>query len=340
MKRALILLLLAGCATSSDPEPKWAFDPDAEEGPHKDVEVEWWYHWGFLTDEAGGEWTLFTSFFRATKPGIPLMRYFLYDLTNLKTGERRYRSAAGDEVLQLARKMTGTTAFQPPHQVIPGPVHEKPGDPLKLRYGDDLLERTGPREYVLKTGDVDLRLRATADAMAVEGTGLTGIAAPTDMHYYSLPRLEAVGTVHGKHANGLFWYDHQWGKAWTDSTIGWTWWGLQLNDGSNVNAYVLRKLDTGEILRAVCTRDNRVSKLTAKPLEYWTSPTNTRYPVAWRLQALGLDLRVEPYFKERESPVLGEQESIWEGPVKVSGSHRGRGYQELVSYARERRLKK
>jgi predicted secreted hydrolase len=36
-------------------------------------------------------------------------------------------------------------------------------------------------------------------------------------------------------------------------------------------------------------------------------------------------------------PILGEQESIWEGPVRVTGSVTGRGFQELVSYARERK---
>jgi predicted secreted hydrolase len=339
MKRALLTLLLAGCSGAAAPL-QWGFDPDAEEGPHKDVEVEWWYHWGFLTDEDGGEWTLLTSFFRAKKKDLPQTRYFLHDLTNLKTGERSYRSVAGEEVLKLAQKMTGVQKFPPPHGVIPGDVLEKPGDPLKLKYGDDLFERTGRWEYLLKTGDVDVRLRATSDPMAVEGTGLTGITAPEDMKYYTVPRLEATGTVKGRNANGVFWYDHQWGKAWTDATIGWTWWGLHLDDGTNVNAYVLRNIQTGEILRSVCTRDGRVSKLTARPLLEWISPTQTRYPVAWRLQAVGLDVRVEPLFKERESPILGEQESIWEGPVKVTGSARGRGYQELVSFARERRLGK
>jgi predicted secreted hydrolase len=338
MKRALLLLLLSGCAGVAP--ATWAFDPDAEEGVHKDVEIEWWYHWGFLTDADGGEWTLFTSFFRVSKAGYPSTRYFLYDLTDLKTGERSYRSAAGEEVLKLAQKLTGVKEFPRPHQVIPGAVAEKAGDPLKLRYGDDLLERTGPWQYLLKAGDVDLRLHAVSEPMAVEGTGLTGIHAPADMHYYTVPRLEATGTVRGKNAKGLFWYDHQWGRTWTDATIGWTWWGLHLDDGTNVNAYVLRNIQTGEILRSVCTRDKRVSKLTAKPLEYWESPSKTRYPVSWRLQAVGLDVRVEPIHKERESPILGEQESIWEGPVNVSGSARGRGYQELVSFARERRLGK
>jgi predicted secreted hydrolase len=337
MKRAVLLLLLAGCA--GGPPATWAFDPAAEEGVHKDVEVEWWYHWGFLTDEDGGEWTLFTSFFRMSKPGFPSSRYFLYDLSDLKTGARSYRSAAGDEILQLARK-SGVKEFPRPHQVIPGAVLEKAGDPLKLTYGDDLLERTGPWRYRLKAGEVDIQLEAISAPMAVEGTGWTGLNAPEDMCYYTVPRLKAAGTVKGRKATGVFWYDHQWGKTWTDATIGWTWWGLHLDDGTNVNAYVLRNIQTGDVLRSVCTRDGQVSKLTVEPLEWWESPSRTRYPVSWRLRAAGLDVRVDPIHKERESAILGEQESIWEGPVRVSGSAGGRGYQELVSFARERRLGK
>ena len=63
MKRLpILLLLLASCA--SEPKHKWAFDPYEEEGVHDKVEVEWWYHWGFLTDETGREWCAFSSFFR------------------------------------------------------------------------------------------------------------------------------------------------------------------------------------------------------------------------------------------------------------------------------------
>lgn len=331
--QAALLLLIAGCAA---PVP-WAFDPHREEGVHGDVEVEWWYHWGFLTDEAGTEWAVFSSFFRTWKEKFPLTRYFLYDLTDLGKGTRTYRSAAGAEILPLVAALSGQPKLPAPHEVIPGTPLEKPGDPLKLRYGDDLLERTGPFMYRLKVGEVDVTLKAVAEPMAVEGTGLTGIGRAEDMNYYTLPRLEATGTVAGRKAKGVFWYDHQWGATWTGPTIGWTWWGLQLDDGSHVNAYILRDLKTKSVIRSVCTHDRKVYPLEAEPLDHWESRTKVRYPVAWRLRAGPLDLKIEPMMKEREMPVLGEQESIWEGPVRVSGSVTGRGFQELVSYARERR---
>ena len=331
------LALLAACGGASEPPVRWAFDPDLEEGVHGDVQIEWWYHWGFLTDEAGGEWCCFSSFFRTHDVGLPATRYFIYDLANLQTGERRYRSAAGAEALPLFTALSGATKFPAPHQVIPGAPLEKAGDPLRLQYGRDSLERTSPRKYRLKVGEVDLELRASADAMAIEGTGLTGIERPEEMRYYSLPRLEAKGSVRGKKASGVFWYDHQWGATWNQPTVGWSWWGLQLDDGSNVNAYALRDIKTGQTLRSVCTHDRRVYPLLATPRETWESPTKVRYPVSWTLKAGPLDLTIEPIQKERESPILGEQQSIWEGPVRVRGSVSGRGFQELVSYAREKK---
>ncbi len=330
----LVLLVLAGCAA---PAPRWGFDPVAEEGVHADVRVEWWYHWGFLEDEVGGRWACFSSFFRTWKPGFPVTRYQLYDLTDLATGERRSRSAAGAELLPLVKQFTGETTLPRPHQVIPGEPLEKGGDPLRVRYGDDLFERLADGRYRLKTGEVDVELRADSEFMAVEGTGLTGVVRPEEMHYYTVPRLTATGTVRGRKASGAFWYDHQWGATWTEPTIGWSWWGLQLDDGSNVNAYVLRDLRAGTLIRGVCTHDRRVYPLEARPEGIWESKTRVRYPVSWTLRAGPLNLRVDPIYKERESPVLGEQESIWEGPVTVTGSTSGRGFQELVSYARERR---
>lgn len=331
----VLLSLAVGCA-SEQPVP-WAFDPVREEGIHGNVEVEWWYHWGYLTDESGGEWCAFSSFFRAWKEKYPVTRYFLYDLADLKTGTRKLRSAAGAEILPLVAALSGKAEFPSPHEVIPGLPLEKPGDPLKLKYGPEEFERTGNGTYRLKVGEIDLTLTAVSETMAVEGTGHTGVRNPADMCYYTIPRLRAVGTVRGVKATGTFWYDHQWGATWTGPTMGWSWWGLQLEDGTHVNAYVLRDVKSKKPIRAVCTHDRKVYALDAQPLDFWESPTKVKYPVSWRLKAGPLDLKIEPRTPDREVPILGEQESIWEGPVTVTGSHAGRGFQELVSYARERR---
>jgi predicted secreted hydrolase len=330
------LLLGALLATSEPSIPAWAFDPDKEEGVHGAVEVEWWYHYGYLTDDAGGEWALFSSFFRFQPKGRGPSRYLLYDLLDLKTGAHDYRSRLGAEAMALISLGSGRTELSLPHGVIPGAPLEKPGDPLDLKYADDTLVRTGTRRYRLKAGEVALELRASSSPMPVEGTGLTGVNRPEEMHYYTIPRLEATGTVKGRPARGTLWYDHQWGASWTGPAFGWSWWGLQLDDGTAVNAYVLREVNAG-VRKAVLTREDRVFPLEAEPLEWWESPARIRYPVSWRLRGGGLDLRIEPAFKSREVVMVSGTDTIWEGPVRVTGTVGGRGFQELVGYAREKK---
>ncbi len=328
--RAGMLLALAGCSLSP-----FAFDVDREEGVHGGVLVEWWYHFGWLSDEEGGEWAWFSSFFRYAPKDLPLSRYLIHDLVDLQTGRSEYRSRLGAEAMEPLKAFTGKAEPPPPHGVIPGRPAERAGDPLRLAYGDDRFERTGDRAYRLRVGPIDLELRAASEAMPVEGTGLTGLHRPDDMHYYTIPRLEAVGTVRGKKAKGVFWYDHQWGGSWVADHVGWSWWGLQLDDGTDVNAVVLRDVKTGATLRSVLTRGVRAWPMEARPGETWVSATGVRYPVTWDLAGGGLRLRIEPMFRDRECPVFGELKSIWEGPVRVSGSHGGRGFQELVGYARQ-----
>ena len=332
--RALAIATLAALLSCAPAGPRFAFDPEREEGVHGGVDVEWWYHFGWLSDETGGRWAWFSSFFRYQPKEGPLVRYLIYDLTDLETGERSYVSRVGAEALPAIAAVTGNPKPPEPHGVIPGAPRERPGDPLRLTYGDDLFERTGPGAYRLKVGPVDLELRAQATPIPVEGTGLTGLHRPDDMHYYTIPRLAAAGAVRGRRATGTFWYDHQWGASWVGPTIGWSWWGLQFDDGTSANAYVLRDVASGSVHRSILTwNDGRVERLEARPLEEWQAPSGTRYPISWELSAGRHRLKIEPLFKNRECPILGGT-TIWEGPVRVSGSLSGRGFQELVGYSR------
>ena len=106
-----------------------------------------------------------------------------------------------------------------------------------------------------------------------------------------------------------------------------------------MNAYVLRETPSGRVRKAVLTRGSRVYEFEAEPLEWWESPRRIRYPVSWRLSGGGLSLKVEPWFRNREVTLVGDTDTLWEGPVRVSGTVGGRGFQELVGYAREKKKK-
>jgi predicted secreted hydrolase len=54
-------------------------------------------------------------------------------------------------------------------------------------------------------------------------------------------------------------------------------------------------------------------------------------PVEWRLEAPGLGLAVDTVAVNAQS-WNGGAFLYWEGPVRVTGTHSGRGYLEMVGY--------
>ena len=140
--------LLAGCVGVHP-----AFDPEAEEGVHGDVEIEWWYHYGWLEDEDGGRWAWVSSFFRTVRPKTGLARYLITDLINLDTGQGHFRSRIGTELFTAAG--IPVPKLQAPHEPIPGKPLERPGDPLKLRYGTGDCEITRAFRGVQMEGAAD-----------------------------------------------------------------------------------------------------------------------------------------------------------------------------------------
>jgi len=352
--RSLGLLFLVACAAP-------AFRFDEQEGVHE-VDIEWWYHAGYL----GDRYAFFSSFFRKRGSSGDTHRYLIYDLIDLKTGESRYRSLIGKEAMPSLRaflimartlrrddpelpkwiELASKDILPAPHGVIGGAVIEKAGDPLRLAYGPNRLEKIADGRYRLAIEDSEFALTLDlvdrAPAIYVGGRGLTGVDKHEDMHYYTLPRLESEGslTLKGKSEpiRGELWYDHQWGKVWGNGKVGWAWWGIKLDDGEAINLYVLRDLKTGQPVRTVASssRGRHLTHFTCTPTEFWESPkTRVRYPVAWKIQGEGLNLEITPVFKERELDVLGDYRFIWEGPCVTKPA--GRGFQELVGYPLEQK---
>jgi geranylgeranyl pyrophosphate synthase/predicted secreted hydrolase len=163
------------------------------------------------------------------------------------------------------------------------------------------------------------------------------------MEYFSFPRLRLKGNMGKTAVVGRAWLDHQWGEyGWLISkppcprALGWNWFGLNLDDGTDIIIMVHRDAQTKKkIAQFAVLRDRRnhvrqTSRLQMKALKIWESPKSAiRYPVAWRMEIpeFQADLIFSPLSNSQEIPVFGPARAIWEGAGRVSGVIGGRKVQ-------------
>ncbi len=180
---------------------------------------------------------------------------------------------------------------------------------------------------------------------------MTGLGTPDDMFYLSLTRPTATGTllIDGKRekVTGTGWIDRQWGRSWIVGNNGWDWFGVHLDDGSDLIVYQVKDNTTGKVLRAEATLlradgTQTVDKsVTFAPSGEWLDPKSgiafpERFTVT--LQNIGHTLNFAPVFDAQAIPTIGIGTAFWEGVVDVTGTTKkgtaitGRGYRELVGY--------
>jgi predicted secreted hydrolase len=150
--------------------------------------------------------------------------------------------------------------------------------------------------------------------------------------------------------NGQAWLDHEWSSTVLDPlAVGWDWTGINLDDGSALMAFRIRKKDGGILWQHASLRDVQ-GKLTHfadkeirfTPLRTWTSPrTQARYPVAMQLQ-LGINTwDLIPLQEDQELDARRSTGSVyWEGGVRVERDKKpaGRGYLEMTGYVKPLKL--
>ena len=128
--------------------------------------------------------------------------------------------------------------------------------------------------------------------------------------------------------------------------VGWDWFALQMDDGSELMVYQIRRTD-GSVdpfsSGTLITRDGRPRHLSRDDFSIridgtWRSPRwGATYPARWRVEVplADLSLNIEPYLADQE---LDVSIIYWEGAVRVSGqrdgsSVSGSGYIEMTGYA-------
>ena len=322
-----------------DPAYRMSFPRDF--GAHPDFRTEWWYVTGWLGEDRGFQVTFFRvrtdhpqgnpSRFaptqllfahaalmlpqnghalhgqRATRIGSPGVRYSELD-ADVAIGDWSLSRADDDRYRTVIREddFEFDLTLAPPGSA---------GDPRNRPWlqGDDGFSRKGPRPEQAS-------------------------------HYYSRPQLQVSGTVDGKPATGIAWFDHEWSTTYLDpGADGWDWTGINLDDGSALVAFRIRPRAPGPDIWRYCALrhpDGRVERFDTVEFEilrHWQSPrTSARYPIAIRLALPARSLRLEPLFDDQELDSRGSTGTIyWEGAVRVfgdDGARLGRGYLELTGY--------
>ena len=115
-------------------------------------------------------------------------------------------------------------------------------------------------------------------------------------YYYSKPQLAVLGrlTLQGRTqtVRGSAWLDHEWSEALMHpDAVGWDWIGMNLDDGSALTAFRLRRRDGSALWAGGSFRTAGGALRVFEPTEVrftpgrrWTSPhSRAEYPVHWRV---------------------------------------------------------
>ena len=324
-----------------------------DHGPHPDYKTEWWYYTGNLKTEGGGEFGYQLTFFRrALTAEMPAresrlatnqiyMAHFALTDVKAKTHTSFERLSRGAGGLAGARG-------EPTYGVWleDWSASQDQAGVFRLRAVDDQLNPSMA---------IDLRLRETRPPVLHGRQGLSrkGPERGNANHYYSLVALDTEGALISRgeeyNVSGKSWMDHEFGtSALSGGTVGWDWFGLQLEDGTALMFGRLRASEGGHIgifEGTISYADGR--QISIQPDDFnvavtgsWKSPqTGIAYPSGWGVTfpSLGIELRINPLIPNQE---LSGGFTYWEGTVSVQGtisgaSAYGRGYVELTGYGRK-----
>jgi predicted secreted hydrolase len=335
----------AGYLRAEGPMP---LDFPADHGPHPGYQTEWWYYTGNLVADGGERFGYQLTFFRRAlaPPAQRTERESAWAADQVYMAHFALTDVAGARYRAVERFARGATelagAQAAPYQVWleDWRVEEVEPGVTRMRAAQEGLSLDlvlGDRKGPILQGD--------------GGFSPKGLQTGNASYYYSLTRLETSGTVQVGEArypvSGLSWMDHEWSTSGLPSDqVGWDWFSIQLDDGSELMVFQLRKEDgtidpfsSGTFIAPDgSTRHLDRGDFQIRVEDTWRSPhTGATYPARWTITvpAVDLMLKIRPHLADQE---LNVSYAYWEGAVGVEGERAGRpvrgsGYIEMTGYA-------
>jgi len=319
----------------------------ADHGAHPAFRTEWWYVTGWVKGADGRQRGFQVTFFRvnphagAGNPSRFAPRQVIFAhaaLSDPAVGHILHAERSARAGFGLAGAATGDADVRLNGWHF---RHERDGRFTTHARGRDFA--------------LDLAFRATQPPLAQGQNGYSrkGPLPQQASYYYSLPHLAVYGSVtragRRERVTGEAWLDREWSSDYlAPAATGWDWVGLNLDDGSALMAFRIRRKGGG-VLWAGGSYRNANGQVTRfnpadvafTPAATWRSPrTGASYPVA---QVLSIRLlgrirrfRLQPIFADQEVDARAAGQPVyWEGAVRTAG---GRGYLELTGYAADLRM--
>jgi len=327
-----IWAILATVAVAAAP---YEFEFPRDHGAHDDYNVEWWYATGHLTTEDHRRYGFELTFFRVrvdyVRPGRAEARPTSeWDLRNVALAHFAITDVDGKD-FRYYEKLNRGSKFTANAATGYLDVFNEGWRMTTARDGSWRLVAADGKDSL----SLDLRTRKPPAIHAEHHTS----------NYYSLSRLDASGTINGKRAHGEAWFDHEFGSSeMRNTTRGWDWYSVQLDNESELMIYVLRGVETGGSL---ITSDGHVIPIRADQIriassrKWHSKKSGATYPMQWSITipSLRIALQLDPLLDDQELVTRSSTRvTYWEGAVDVQGSFdgvvvRGEGYVEMTGYA-------
>lgn len=330
-------------------------------GSHPDLATEWWYITGQV--QAQGRLLGFQlTFFRSRVASTQNLRsafaarqlVFAHAALTDVAGQRQlHAQRSAREGMGLAQARAGDTDVQLGNWFL----RRTPAA------SGTAMEASRYAAHIAGDGfDLALQLATTQPVLLQGQAGLSRKGPDTAQasYYYSQPQLEVSGsiTLDGRKlaidgtAHNRAWLDHEVSDALMHPEAqGWDWIGMNLDDGSALTAFRLRRPDgsalwAGGSWRAPgqAARIFSAEEVKFTPQRWWTSPASgARYPVEWHVSTPAGSWRVAALLDAQELDSRASTGTIyWEGLSDLreadGGALRGRGYLEMTGYAAKIRL--
>ena len=314
----------------SQPTRGYTFEFPRDHAAHPDFQIEWWYVTATLTDEQGRDlglqWTLFRT---ATAPkeekGWQSPQFWLAHAAITTpdahfVAERRARGGIGQ---------AGVTAEPFSAWIDEWEMRGPTLDQLELRATgsnfayDVSLEAQGPLVFHGENG--------------FSQKSPSGRAS----YYYSQPFYSVAGQLSlpdGEvKVTGTAWLDREWASQPLDAEqVSWDWFAMVFEDGARLMGAVVHGETGPDFSQATwIAPDGQTTAypdgaFTVSPLHI-SNVAGRSVPTRWRarLPARGVDVEVSAV---NAQSWMDTSIPYWEGPVRISGTHAGRGYLEMTGY--------